>query len=125
MEPLSGSALVSAGSGLVGSLLAGAGSKKAAKIQSASAERINQINNEFNSREAALSRDWQTSERYSQNQWTLQQWNRENEYNTPLAQRQRMEAAGFNPYNMNIETGSASSKSFHSDDKLMHLSIVY
>lgn len=111
MEPLSGSALVSAGSGLVGSLLSGAGSKKAAKIQAASAERINQINNEFNAREAALSRDWQTSERDAQNQWNLDQWNRENEYNTPEAQRQRMEAAGFNPYNMNIETGSASSKS--------------
>lgn len=110
MEPLSGSALVSSGAGLVGSLLTGAGSKKAAKIQAASAERINQINNEFNAREAALSRDWQSSEREAQNQWNLDQWNRENEYNTPEAQRQRMEAAGFNPYNMNIETGSASSK---------------
>lgn len=111
MEPLSADALVSAGTGLIGSLLSGAGSKKAAKIQAASAERINQINNEFNAREAALSRDWQTSERAAQNQWNLDQWNRENEYNTPQAQRQRMEAAGFNPYNMNIETGSASSKS--------------
>lgn len=27
----------------------------------------------------------------------LEMWNRNNEYNTPLAQRQRMEAAGFNP----------------------------
>lgn len=32
-----------------------------------------------------------------QNQWNIEQWNRENEYNTPLAQRQRLEAAGMNP----------------------------
>ena len=29
-------------------------------------------------------------------------------YNDPSAQRARMEAAGFNPYNMNIDSGSAS-----------------
>ncbi len=31
---------------------------------------------------------------YSKN---LEMWNRNNEYNTPSAQRERMEAAGFNP----------------------------
>lgn len=32
-----------------------------------------------------------------QNQWNIEQWNRENTYNTPLAQRQRLAAAGMNP----------------------------
>ena len=32
-----------------------------------------------------------------QNQWNLEQWNRENEYNTPLQQRQRLAEAGLNP----------------------------
>lgn len=32
-----------------------------------------------------------------QNQWNLDQWNRENEYNTPKAQMQRLADAGLNP----------------------------
>ena len=32
-----------------------------------------------------------------QNQWNLEQWNRENEYNTPMAQMQRLVDAGLNP----------------------------
>lgn len=31
------------------------------------------------------------------NQWSVEQWNRENAYNTPEMQRQRMLAGGFNP----------------------------
>lgn len=32
-----------------------------------------------------------------QNQWNIDQWNRENQYNTPAAQRARLAAAGMNP----------------------------
>lgn len=32
-----------------------------------------------------------------QNEWNLNMWNKQNEYNSPLAQRQRLEAAGLNP----------------------------
>ena len=44
-----------------------------------------------------------------QNDWNLAQWNRQNAYNTPLAQRQRFEDAGINPYFAlgNITSGSA------------------
>lgn len=44
-----------------------------------------------------------------QNDWNLAQWNRQNAYNTPLAQRQRYEEAGINPYFAlgNISSGSA------------------
>ena len=31
-----------------------------------------------------------------QNQWNIQQWNRENAYNTPAAQKARLESAGLN-----------------------------
>lgn len=37
--------------------------------------------------------------------WQLKMWNMENEYNTPMAQRKRMEAAGFNP---NLVYGNGS-----------------
>lgn len=44
-----------------------------------------------------------------QNDWNIAQWNRQNAYNTPLAQRQRYEDAGINPYFAlsNISSGSA------------------
>lgn len=32
-----------------------------------------------------------------QNNWNIQQWQRENEYNSPSAQKARLEAAGLNP----------------------------
>lgn len=62
--------------------------------------RINQMNNEFNAREAQKNRDFQ-----------LDMWNRQNEYNTPSAQFQRMKDAGINPYNAagSVSTGISSS----------------
>jgi vancomycin permeability regulator SanA len=47
---------------------------------------INQMNNDFNAAEAQKVRDFQ-----------LDMWNRENEYNTASAQRQRLSDAGLNP----------------------------
>lgn len=40
-----------------------------------------------------------------QNQWNLDQWNRENEYNTPSSQLQRLKDAGLNP---NLVYGSGT-----------------
>lgn len=44
-----------------------------------------------------------------QNDWNVAQWNRQNAYNTPAAQRQRYEEAGINPYFAlgNIQAGNA------------------
>lgn len=46
-----------------------------------------------------------------QNEWNLAQWNRQNAYNTPAAQRARYEDAGINPYFAlgNIQSGNAQS----------------
>lgn len=57
--------------------------------------RMFQEGNEFSANEAQKARDYQT-----------EMWNAENEYNTPEAQRQRLEAAGLNPYMM-MDGGSA------------------
>lgn len=43
-----------------------------------------------------------------QNDWNLSQWNRENAYNSPSAQRQRLEEAGLNPYFFGIDGNTAS-----------------
>lgn len=46
-----------------------------------------------------------------QNEWNLAQWNRQNAYNTPAAQRKRYEEAGINPYFAlgNMSSGNAES----------------
>lgn len=124
------SSLVSGAFGLRGAKKTAKQNLQATREANEANMKIAQMNNEFNEREAAknrqfqsdealanrewqsneagVNRQFQTSEREAQNQFALEQWNRENEYNTPAAQRSRMEAAGINPYNMNIETGSAS-----------------
>lgn len=107
MGPLVGSAFVSGISGLLGSGISGGMSKRAAKAYNKGQKEIAQMNNEWNAQQASINREWQTSERDAQNQWTLEQWYRENEYNSPAAQRARLEEAGYNPY-MNGLDGNSS-----------------
>lgn len=45
-----------------------------------------------------------------QNQWNIEQWNRNNEYNTPENQVKRLQAAGINPYVSGLD-GSGNSAS--------------
>ena len=70
-----GGAIMNAGLGVVGNFL---GNKQAEKNQ--------QKQNEFNAAEAQKTRDWQEK-----------MWNLNNEYNTPLAQVNRLQDAGLNP----------------------------
>lgn len=60
--------------------------------------------NQINTNNQALARQ--------QNQWNLAQWYRENAYNTPSAQKQRLKEAGINPglmYSNGIENLAAQS----------------
>jgi hypothetical protein len=59
----------------------------------------NQMNNDFNAREAQKARDFQ-----------LEMWNRQNEYNSPSNQRKLRAEAGYNPYlGYDSNTGVAGS----------------
>lgn len=49
------------------------------------------------SRENQLTRDYNLNLAKLSNQWNIDQWNRENEYNSPAAQMARYAAAGLNP----------------------------
>lgn len=95
---------------MIGSLLSGAANVVGTIFGNKQNQKINQMNNEFNAREAAKNREFQTSEREAQNAWNLEQWNRENEYNSASAQRERLQEAGLNPYLM-MNGGSAGSAS--------------
>lgn len=80
----------------LGGLFGSNGSKAAAKAQLQAVRETNEAN-------ARLAQ--------KQNDWNLEQWNRENAYNTPEAQRSRYEAAGINPYFAlgNIQSGNSDS----------------
>lgn len=96
MDPLIGRALIGAGANIVGGLFSSNSAAKAAKAQLQAVRETNQAN-------AQLAQ--------KQNDWNVEQWNRQNAYNTPAAQRARYEEAGINPYFAlgNIQPGQAES----------------
>lgn len=96
MNPLIGHSLIGAGANIVGGLFSSNSAAKAAKAQLQAVRETNQAN-------AQLAQ--------KQNDWNLEQWNRQNAYNTPAAQRARYEEAGINPYfsMSNIQSGQSES----------------
>lgn len=86
--------VVSAAGNIIGGSIAKSGSDAAAKASL-------QATRETNAANLKLAQ--------YQNDWNLAQWNRQNAYNTPAAQRARYEEAGINPYFAlgNISSGQA------------------
>ncbi|MCZ2845434.1 MAG: hypothetical protein O2U61_02890 [Candidatus Bathyarchaeota archaeon] len=91
---------ISGAFGLLGQGLSNRAQKKIAREYNRTQQGIAQMNNEWNSLEAAKNRDFQRSTMESQQQWAESMWNKENEYNTASNQRKRLEEAGLNPYLM-------------------------
>lgn len=86
--------------GGIGSVISGAvGAKTTADVNKTNLK-INQMNNDFNAREAQKARDFQ-----------LDMWNKENEYNKASSQRKRLEEAGYNPYMNDAQAGTATGAS--------------
>lgn len=96
MDPVVGSSLITGATGLLGGLFGMFGRNKAIDKQIAAQKDENALNREYNLNLAKL-----------QNQWSIEQWNRENAYNTPLAQYQRLVEAGLNP-DMMYQNGGIS-----------------
>ena len=94
-------AAIAAGASLAGGLLA----KKSQSDANATNLKIARETNAANQQLAQ-----------QQNQWNLDQWNRENEYNSASSQRQRLQAAGYNPALAvgQVATGSAISNQLQS-----------
>lgn len=86
--------------GGVGSVISGAIGAKSTADTNKTNLKINQMNNDFNAREAQKARDFQ-----------LDMWNRENEYNKASSQRKRLEDAGYNPYMSDAQAGTAAGMS--------------
>jgi hypothetical protein len=86
--------------GGIGSVVSGAIGAKTTSDTNKTNLKINQMNNDFNAREAQKARDFQ-----------LDMWNRENEYNKASSQRKRLEEAGYNPYMSDAQAGTATGMS--------------
>lgn len=86
--------------GGLGSVLSGAIGAKTTADTNKTNLKINQMNNDFNAREAQKARDFQ-----------LDMWNKENEYNSASSQRKRLEDAGYNPYMSDAQAGTAAGMS--------------
>lgn len=86
--------------GGVGSVISGAIGAKSVSDANKTNLKINQMNNDFNAREAQKARDFQ-----------LDMWNKENFYNSASSQRKRLEEAGYNPYMSDAQAGTATGMS--------------
>mgnify|MGYP000432935808 CR=1 FL=1 len=89
--------IISAGAGLAGSAASGIASGKMNKRAVKYNKWALQEQQNFQSNQAQLGRDWSEEMMSKANQWNLDQWKRENEYNLPENQKARLLAAGINP----------------------------
>ena len=91
-----GAGIISGAGSLIGGLLSSSGSRYAARKQLQAVRETNQMNYQ-------IAQD--------NNAFNERMWNMQNEYNSPSAQRARLEAAGINPYLMldGSSTGVAQS----------------
>lgn len=97
MDPALIGSIVSAGAGLAGSAVSGIASGKMNRRAVKYNKWALQEQQNFQSNQAQLGRDWSEEMMSKANQWSLDQWNRENEYNLPENQKARLLAAGINP----------------------------
>lgn len=97
LDPTIVSSIVSGATGFTSNLLGGLLGKNSQDSANKTNILINRENNQFAAEQAQLNRNYQTS-----------MWNKSNDYNSALSQRQRLEAAGLNPYLM-MNGGSAGS----------------
>lgn len=86
--------------GGLGSVISGAIGAKTTADTNKTNLKINQMNNDFNAREAQKARDFQ-----------LSMWDKENAYNSASSQRKRLEEAGYNPYMSDAQAGTATGMS--------------
>lgn len=89
--------IITAGAGLGSTIASGVASGKMNRKSIKYNKWALQEQQNFQSNQAQLGRDWSEEMMSKANDWNLQQWKRENEYNLPENQKARLLAAGINP----------------------------
>lgn len=97
MDPALLGSIISAGAGLGSAAVSGIASGKMNKRAVKYNRWALKEQQDFQSDQAHLGRDWSEEMMAKANQWSLDQWNRENWYNLPVNQKARLLAAGINP----------------------------
>jgi len=97
MDPAVTAAIISGGAGLGSTAISGIASGKMNRKSIKYNKWALREQQKFQSEQAQLGRDWSEEMMGQANQWNLDQWNRENEYNLPVNQKARLLAAGINP----------------------------
>ncbi len=97
MDPTVLGAIISGGAGLASTGISGIASGKMNRKSIKYNKWALKEQQNFQSNQAQLGRDWSEEMMAKANQWSLDQWNRENEYNLPVNQKARLLAAGINP----------------------------
>lgn len=97
MDPTVLGSIITAGAGLGSTAVSGIASGKMNRKSIKYNKWALREQQKFQSEQAQLGRDWSEEMMGQANQWNLDQWNRENEYNLPVNQKARLLAAGINP----------------------------
>ena len=98
MDPVTLGSIITAGAGLASSAISGIASGKMNKKSIKYNKWALKEQQNYQSFQNQIGRDWSEEMMAKANQWNLDQWNRENEYNLPENQKARLFAAGINPY---------------------------
>lgn len=98
MDPTLLGSIITAGAGLASTAVSGVASGKMNKKSIKYNKWALKEQQNYQSFQNQLGRDWSEEMMAKANQWNLDQWNRENEYNLPENQKARLLAAGINPY---------------------------
>lgn len=69
---------------------------------------LNKKNREWQTEQAEVQRNWSESQVANQNAWNYEMWRREQEYNSPENQVQRLRDAGLNPLFYGLDGNSTS-----------------
>lgn len=98
MDPVTLGSIITAGAGLASTAVSGIASGKMNKKSIKYNKWALKEQQNYQSFQNQIGRDWSEEMMAKANQWNLDQWNRENEYNLPENQKARLLAAGINPY---------------------------
>lgn len=98
MDPATLGSIITAGAGLASTAISGIASGKMNKKSIKYNKWALKEQQNYQSFQNQIGRDWSEEMMAKANQWNLDQWNRENEYNLPENQKARLLAAGINPY---------------------------
>lgn len=96
MDPIFGNAIIQGASSLIGNIFG---------------KKSNDDTNRTNLKIAQLNNDWNERMLQKEMDYNYDMWLKQNAYNDPLAQRARMQAAGFNPYMALGQIGSGTAGS--------------